>query len=76
MQVLYTSVPGYEGYKTITINYTIPSGVQGPEHPNPGQPYTGTSRIAYLPDSQEGREVFQVHMIHMCSLQILSSFIL
>ena len=61
MQVLNFSVPGYEAYKTIMINYTIPSGVQGPEHPKPGQPYTGTSRTAYLPDNQEGREVLQVY---------------
>lgn len=24
------------------------------EHPSPGQPYEGTSRTAYLPDSPEG----------------------
>jgi deltex-like protein len=58
--VLQLSVPGYEGCNTIKINYTIPSGVQGPEHPNPGQAYHGTSRIAYLPDNQEGREVLQL----------------
>ncbi len=27
------------------------------EHPSPGRPYAGTSRIAYLPDTAEGREV-------------------
>lgn len=27
------------------------------EHPNPGYPYHGTSRIAYLPDNEEGREL-------------------
>ena len=61
IQVLPYSVPGYEGCKTLQINYTIPNGVQGPEHPNPGQRYHGTSRTAYLPDTQEGREVLQVH---------------
>ena len=30
------------------------------KHPNPGQPYTGTSRVAYLPDCREGREVLQL----------------
>ena len=27
------------------------------EHPNPGQPYKGTSRVAYLPASPEGQEL-------------------
>jgi deltex-like protein len=26
-------------------------------HPNPGMPYYGTSRQAYLPDNREGRQV-------------------
>ena len=60
-QVENFSVSGYEGCKTIQIKYTILSGVQGSEHPNPGQPYSGTFRTAYLPDNQEGREVLQVH---------------
>ena len=42
------------------INYHFPSGVQGREHPNPGQRYEGTSRTAYLPDTYEGREVLQL----------------
>ena len=41
-------------------NYHFPSGVQGREHPNPGQRYEGTSRTAYLPDTYEGREVLQL----------------
>ena len=31
-----TSIPGYEGAGTIVIKYTIPSGTQTNEHPNPG----------------------------------------
>jgi len=27
------------------------------DHPNPGQPYNGTHRTAYLPNNAEGREV-------------------
>ena len=60
LQILYQALPGYHGYNTIEINYTIPSGTQGPEHPNPGQPYSGTSRTAYLPDNHEGREILKV----------------
>ena len=41
------------------ISYQFPSGVQGSEHPNPGQHYQGTSRTAYLPDNREGREVLR-----------------
>ena len=47
----------FAGYGKIVISYQFPSGVQGPEHPNPGQ---GTSRTAYLPDNHEGREVLQL----------------
>ena len=30
-------LPGYPKCGTITITYYIPSGTQGPEHPNPGK---------------------------------------
>ena len=50
-------LPGYEQYGIIQIHYDIPSGTQGKEHPNPGQPYHGTSRTAYVPNSSEGRKV-------------------
>ncbi|XP_078489365.1 uncharacterized protein LOC144746217 [Ciona intestinalis] len=56
----YTHLPGYEHYGAIVINYHFPSGTQGPKHPNPGVPYTGTSRTAYLPDNSEGREVLRL----------------
>ena len=49
----------FAGYRKIVISYQFPSGVQGPEHSNPGQHYQGTSRTAYLPDNHEGREVLQ-----------------
>ena len=55
-----SSLPGHEGYGTITINYHFPSGIQTAEHPNPGQRYSGADREAYLPDSPEGREVLQL----------------
>lgn len=48
---------GFESYGTIIIRYDFPSGIQGANHPNPGTPYTGTYREAYLPDTPEGREV-------------------
>ena len=51
------NLPGYEQFNTIQIIYCIPNGVQGPNHPHQGQQFSGDTRIAYLPDSPEGREV-------------------
>ena len=53
-------LPGFESYGTITINYSFAGGVQGPEHPNPGQRYPGTQRRAFLPDNKEGRKVLKL----------------
>ncbi|XP_035513572.1 probable E3 ubiquitin-protein ligase DTX3 [Morone saxatilis] len=55
-----SSLPGYEKYGTIIISYYIPSGTQTEEHPNPGHPYEGASRTAYLPDSSEGNKVLKL----------------
>nr|XP_046242057.1 E3 ubiquitin-protein ligase DTX3L isoform X2 [Scatophagus argus] len=55
-----SSLPGYEKYGTIIIHYYIPSGIQKEEHPNPGQPYEGVSRTAYLPDSLDGRRIVKL----------------
>ncbi|XP_026787218.3 E3 ubiquitin-protein ligase DTX3L [Pangasianodon hypophthalmus] len=62
MNVMYNKVPlpGYENYGTIIIHYIIPDGLQGDEHPNPGQPYRGTERLAYLPDCPEGKKVLKL----------------
>ncbi|KAM4626295.1 E3 ubiquitin-protein ligase DTX3L [Discoglossus pictus] len=49
-------LPGYK-CDTIQIKYSIPSGTQGVNHPNPGRPFTGTQRTAYLPDNAEGQEI-------------------
>ncbi|XP_035986892.1 uncharacterized protein si:dkey-3h3.3 [Fundulus heteroclitus] len=54
------SLPGYDHHPTIVIHYHIPSGIQKEEHPNPGQPFQGVSRTAYLPDSSEGRKVLEL----------------
>lgn len=39
--------------------YSIASGIQGPEHPNPGRPYyaVGFPRVCYIPDTDKGRKV-------------------
>lgn len=67
VKYVQTALPGFtnEQYATnepptIAITYTIPSGVQGPTNPNPGQPFTGTVRTAYLPNTQEGKHILQL----------------
>jgi len=42
---------GYPHDSTIVISYNIPSGYQN------GKYYSGTSRVAYLPNNKDGREV-------------------
>lgn len=56
------SLPGHPDCGIIQIVYTIPPGIQGPEHPNPGKPYTarGFPRHCYLPDSSKGRLVLDL----------------
>ena len=52
-----TSLPGFRSCGTIVITYIFEGGTQGRNHPNPGKPYPGTKRTAYLPDNEEGRKV-------------------
>ncbi|XP_065606478.1 E3 ubiquitin-protein ligase DTX3L [Cyrtonyx montezumae] len=59
-KTIYSSLPGYPGCDTIEIEYVMQSGIQTENHPNPGKPYYGITRTAYLPDSEEGREVLQL----------------
>uniref|UniRef100_A0A2K6GXC6 E3 ubiquitin-protein ligase n=1 Tax=Propithecus coquereli TaxID=379532 RepID=A0A2K6GXC6_PROCO len=56
------SLPGHEDCGTILIIYNIPHGIQGPEHPNPGKPFTarGFPRQCYLPDNAQGRKVLEL----------------
>ena len=54
------SLPGYPSCGTIFIKYRFPHCIQGKEHPNPGKPYQGTTRHAYLPDNEEGNKVLRL----------------
>uniref|UniRef100_A0A8C3RZ71 E3 ubiquitin-protein ligase n=1 Tax=Chelydra serpentina TaxID=8475 RepID=A0A8C3RZ71_CHESE len=56
------SLPGHQDCGTIQIVYSISRGMQGPEHPNPGTPYTarGFPRYCYLPDNEKGRKVLDL----------------
>lgn len=59
-KVLKMSLPGYEPAFTIEIVYSIPNGVQTSVHPNPGRPYQGCIRTAYLPNTNEGQRVCEL----------------
>ncbi|XP_070575133.1 uncharacterized protein [Ptychodera flava] len=56
----FHDLPGYKGDGTIIVNYDFPDGKQKDNHPNPGQPYTGCRRKAYLPANEEGQEVLEL----------------
>ncbi|KAH9317941.1 hypothetical protein KI387_019710, partial [Taxus chinensis] len=51
---------GYPDTDIIEITYTFPNGIQTAEHPSPGNQYTGTRRVAYLPKNKEGEEVLEL----------------
>ncbi|KAK1877227.1 E3 ubiquitin-protein ligase DTX3L [Dissostichus eleginoides] len=51
------SVPGHTQDSAITITYVIPDGIQGEDHPSPGEPFQGGTFEAYLPDSQKTRKL-------------------
>ncbi|KAL3856849.1 hypothetical protein ACJMK2_011560 [Sinanodonta woodiana] len=59
------SLPGYEGYETIQINYTIQSGIQGPEHPHPGKRFSARAfpRIGFLPANERGKKILLMLII-------------
>ncbi|EEB13307.1 deltex, putative [Pediculus humanus corporis] len=60
--ILHWSLPGHPNARTIQITYNTTSGIQGPEHPNPGKPYyaVGFPRVCYLPDTDKGRLVLDL----------------
>ena len=57
---LRSSLPGYRTCGTIQITYKFDSGIQGQNHPYPGQRYYGTTRYGYLPDNSEGQKVLKL----------------
>ena len=44
---------------TIVIRYFISGGIQYSYHDNPGVPFTGASRVAYLPNNDEGQKLLK-----------------
>ena len=67
LQVVFdasSSLPGFPPQSGVaSLRYELPSGTQGSAHPSPGTPYSGTSRIAFLPLTPEGLEVLAL-LIH------------
>ncbi|XDB57422.1 hypothetical protein AB1E18_010866 [Capra hircus] len=63
--VIPHSLPGHPDCRTIRIIYSIPPGIQGPEHPNPGKSFSarGFPRHCYLPDSEKGRKVLKLLLV-------------
>ena len=59
-RIIAKGLPGYEDYHTIQITYNFPdtAALQGPEHPNPGQPllFVGFPKTAFLPDTEQGED--------------------
>lgn len=53
-------LPGYPGTDTIIIEYEIPDGSQTDKHPNPGVPFKGTRRTAYIPDNEHGQKIYRM----------------
>jgi len=45
--------------RSIVLTYRLRPGVQKAYHPNPGQRYEGTTRIAYLPENQDGESLLK-----------------
>lgn len=50
---------GFAGQGSIKITYSIYSGVQAQYHTNPGVSYSGTTRIAYLPNNLDGQHLLK-----------------
>lgn len=59
--VMQGSLPGHpDADGIISIDYSFRGGTQGPEHLRPGVPFSGTHRIAYLPNNEEGQLVLRL----------------
>jgi deltex len=52
-------VAGFATCGSIAIHYQIPSGVQLSYHPNPGVHFVADSRVAYLPNNQQGQDLLK-----------------
>jgi len=56
----YSSLPGYEKFGTIVLTFNFDSGIQGSDHPNPGESYRGLYCTSYLPNNPMGQGLCQL----------------
>nr|XP_019949812.1 PREDICTED: uncharacterized protein LOC109634025 [Paralichthys olivaceus] len=54
---LHFSLPGHNKDSAIKITYCIPDGIQGSDHPFPGNPFQGGVFEAFLPDCEKSRKL-------------------
>ncbi|KAK9535332.1 hypothetical protein VZT92_007718 [Zoarces viviparus] len=54
---LNITLPGHAKNLAIKITYCIPDGIQGEDHPSPGEPFQGGVFEAYFPDSEKVRKL-------------------
>ena len=47
-------------FAKIKSSRKFPNYIFQPEHPEPGSPYKGIIRTAYLPDNEEGRKILEL----------------
>lgn len=57
------AIEGFELCATIEMRFSFHDGIQTADHKDPGKPYTGTQRTAFLPDNDEGRDIFRMMRI-------------
>lgn len=59
MMVYKSSVicEGHAPAESFSIEYSFGSAIQASFHPNPGLHHSGTTRVAYLPDTPDGRRL-------------------
>jgi deltex-like protein len=53
------TIPGESTSGAIAIVFSFDNGIQDNRHSSPSQPYTGTSRSVYLPNSIEGQNALK-----------------
>lgn len=60
-RIVSGTVPGFpDANGFIEIKYKIPSGIQSEQHVRPGLPFMGVTRVAYLPNTEEGAKCLKL----------------
>ena len=59
----HQSCTGFDSFGTIKISFIFGDGIQGKEHYNCGQSFSGTHREAFVPNNENGRECVELTKI-------------